>query len=391
MAVKHAKVSAVADGADATLVQPSDWNSSHTIEDNTITTAMVAADAVTYAKMQNISATQRVLGRNTAGAGDTEEVTAAQILDWVSSTNGVLLTRSVSGGWSAAENVGIDVDGDLLLTEEPTPTTPAAGKAKVYAAKVADRTMPAWLGVTGIVTPIQAMFGSKSVALWTPVTNGNTMQTQGISASLVGTATARVPSTTNLFTSSRRIGYVSGAIAGNTTNLRFINPYLWRGNAAGLGGFHAVFRWGWSDAVLVATGRGFAGLWSGTAGAPTDVDPDTLTNIIGVGNNSGDTNLQLYAAGAVAQARVDLGVNFPAQTVSTDWYELHLYSPPNGSTVGYKLIRLNTGHTAVGTISVVANLPSNTTLLGPIVHRSNGGTAAAVGVDIGGYYSETDA
>jgi hypothetical protein len=44
--------------------------------------ATISAGAVTYAKMQNISATQRLLGRNTAGAGVTEEVTATQVLDW---------------------------------------------------------------------------------------------------------------------------------------------------------------------------------------------------------------------------------------------------------------------------------------------------------------------
>lgn len=37
--------------------------------------ATIANDAVTYAKMQNISATDKLLGRSTAGAGDTEEIT----------------------------------------------------------------------------------------------------------------------------------------------------------------------------------------------------------------------------------------------------------------------------------------------------------------------------
>lgn len=41
--------------------------------------ATIANDAVTYAKMQNVSATSRLLGRVTAGAGDPEELTAAQV------------------------------------------------------------------------------------------------------------------------------------------------------------------------------------------------------------------------------------------------------------------------------------------------------------------------
>jgi len=41
--------------------------------------ATIANNAVTYAKMQDISATSRILGRITAGAGDTEELTAANV------------------------------------------------------------------------------------------------------------------------------------------------------------------------------------------------------------------------------------------------------------------------------------------------------------------------
>jgi len=44
---------------------------------STVATADIDNDAVTYEKMQNISATQLLLGRNTAGAGNTEELTPA--------------------------------------------------------------------------------------------------------------------------------------------------------------------------------------------------------------------------------------------------------------------------------------------------------------------------
>ena len=40
-----------------------------------IETAELADDSVTYAKLQNVSATDRILGRSTAGAGDAEEIT----------------------------------------------------------------------------------------------------------------------------------------------------------------------------------------------------------------------------------------------------------------------------------------------------------------------------
>ena len=46
-----------------------------TIAAGAIVTADLANDAVTYAKLQNVSATDRLLGRSSAGAGDVEEIT----------------------------------------------------------------------------------------------------------------------------------------------------------------------------------------------------------------------------------------------------------------------------------------------------------------------------
>lgn len=45
-----------------------------TIESDAVTNAKIANGAVTYPKMQDVSATDRVLGRSTAGAGDVEEI-----------------------------------------------------------------------------------------------------------------------------------------------------------------------------------------------------------------------------------------------------------------------------------------------------------------------------
>ena len=65
MAIKHPFTSAKADGGDTTLVQPSNWNANHTID----------AATITYAMIQNVTATDKLLGRSTAGAGVVEEIT----------------------------------------------------------------------------------------------------------------------------------------------------------------------------------------------------------------------------------------------------------------------------------------------------------------------------
>ena len=44
-----------------------------------VTTAKLGDDAVTYAKIQNVSATDRILGRDSSGAGIIEEITPANV------------------------------------------------------------------------------------------------------------------------------------------------------------------------------------------------------------------------------------------------------------------------------------------------------------------------
>jgi hypothetical protein len=57
----------------------------------------IAAGVVTYAKMQNVSATSRILGRKTAAAGSTEECTLSDVLDFVgSAAQGDILYRGAS-------------------------------------------------------------------------------------------------------------------------------------------------------------------------------------------------------------------------------------------------------------------------------------------------------
>lgn len=74
----------------------------------------IANDAVTYAKMQNVSATSRAIGRNTAGSGDPEEVTMSQILDWVgSAAQGDILYRD-SSSWA---RLGAGTSGQALVTQ----------------------------------------------------------------------------------------------------------------------------------------------------------------------------------------------------------------------------------------------------------------------------------
>jgi hypothetical protein len=127
--------------------------------------------------------------------------------------------------------------------------------------------------------------------------------------------------------------------------------------------------------------------------APTNVQPSTLTNCIGVGQGASDTNLFIYYGGSAAQTPIDLTSTFPTGTSNTDLYELTLFAPPtSNNTVYYQVRRLNTGDVATGTLTGTAGtvLPLNTTVIGYRAWRTNNATATAVNLAIVGVYCETD-
>ncbi len=92
-----------------------------------------------------LAASQRVLGRNTAGAGDAEEVTAPQILDWIGATQGQILYRGASA-WSP---LAPGTAGHVLTSggAGADPAWAAAGGASP-SLSLADAAAPATLNLT---------------------------------------------------------------------------------------------------------------------------------------------------------------------------------------------------------------------------------------------------
>ncbi len=278
---------------------------------------------------------------------------------------------------------------DIVGFADTSISTPTDG-VRVGAASIAERSMLASVDSGGHLTPTQPSFWGKKVGRWAPV-GATTILSDGIATATVqGTITTRDPTAVNFGRSLRRVGAVSAAGAGNSAGWgpAGATNQFWRGSLAGTGGWFKSFRFMISDAVIVDATL-FVGLFPAAviAGA---AQPSTLVNCLGVGCNTGDTTLRLYASGAVAQPRIDLGADFPVNTTNVDVYELITQCAPNGADIKYTVNRLNTGHTVSGTISAAASLFANNVFVSPKVHRSNAAIAAAVGIDLVNLYIETD-
>mgnify|MGYP000063484624 FL=1 len=330
----------------------------------------------------------------TAGTNTTQLATTAFVTTAVGAISGGspggssgLVQYNNAGAFGAAANLSIDASGNPVLATS-TPTTPASGSVSLYAADLAGRPMPAAKGPSGAASALAPHLGMARRMEWTAVNNSGTLGAYGGTLTTAGTATARAIAGGSYFSLSRRISGLSASSAGSSAEFRHNQLSYCLGDAAGAGGFTFVARFAIADAAAVANARMFAGFY-GSAGAIASVDPSTLLNIIGVGCDAGGTNLVImHNDGAGLATTVSLGANFPTNTRSTDVYELALYCPPNGSSVGYRVRRLNTGDELSGTLS--SNLPAGATLLSPHVWRNNGSTALAVDIALMGLYVESD-
>lgn len=303
---------------------------------------------------------------------------------------GQVLYQSAPSVTSFATGVLVDANGSLQLTSDVTPVTPTSATAMgLFAENYASRNIPSYVNSVDVATPLQSHIGHKSVYSWAAVANSTSFTVFGSSQpSKTGTLAARVVATTNLFTSMRRIGITSGAGTGSSLNLYAPDLTFWLGDAAGLGGFYAVFRFGVSDPATVANARMFVGLYanSSTIG---NVNPSTLVNMVGIGCEAGATTLSIYTNdGSGTASEVSLGANFPSQTLSADVYELILYCTPNATSINYEVTNLSSGASSQGTLTT--QLPANTQLLSPHFWRNNGTTARAVALDVASLYIETD-
>jgi hypothetical protein len=123
--------------------------------------ATIANNAVSYAKLQDISATSRVLGRKTASAGDTEECTLSEVLDFVG---------------SAAQ-------GDILYRGASTWTRLAAGTSGHYLKTLGSGANPEWAAVSAS--------GGGSTNVWIPASAWIPRTTTGCGVDSTETSTNR--------------------------------------------------------------------------------------------------------------------------------------------------------------------------------------------------------
>lgn len=189
----------------------------------------------------------------------------------------------------------------------------------------------------------------------TEVTSGGVVM--GTTASTIARS---VSSTNYAFKQVRKGFYGSVVSAGRYTGTRG-SALLWYIG----GGFKYVCDFYISDTAYGSGCRQFYGV----AGQTTDLGysdsilVSSLVNIIGVGSDALDTNLQVFHNDATGTAtKVDLGINFPANRTAgaalTTVYSIELYNGSESTEVKYCVRNKETGDVAMGILTT--NLPLHT-------------------------------
>lgn len=323
-----------------------------------------------------------------------EPAEAAQLLDALPGGSSGEVQYNNAGAFAGAADVEIE-GGQLRLLNISTPTVPATGGMKLYGRSLGGRSVPSFMGPSGLDSVLQPHIGRNRVATFKAAGNNGAAAGETVSGMLIATtgtrSTANV-ATTNRHTRMARVDYLV-TVAALTAVAGFraaALQYTLGASTAGDGGFHMVYRWGPATGVATTTTRAFAGML-GSVAAPTDVQPSTLLNMCGMGWDAADTNIQfMHNDGAGAATKIDLGASFPVPTVDrTSVYDITLFAPPGTTqSLSYEVTDLVSGAVATGTVTT--NIPAVGTLLAPYNYMSVGGTSSVVGIAVMGLYVESD-
>jgi hypothetical protein len=219
---------------------------------------------------------------------------------------------------------------------------------------------------------------------------------------VTGTATLANLAITNFHQSMPRVeAAVTTAAVGAVAGWRGGQNTLRRGGGSGgiknsNGGFRFLMRFGIGRGIAANTSRRlFAGLGTSIA-APTNVDPSSITNIIGVGADTADANWQIMTRGAGAVLKTNTGIPKAVGADNEATFELQMFSRTNNLGTSEVIISFRdiTSGFALSSSpfiqTVTTNIPTEDDFLSPRLWGSTGATSATIGLSLMEIIAETE-
>lgn len=286
----------------------------------------------------------------------------------------------------ASRLLQLDNNRNIPLAETlAEPAAPASGLS-MFVRLRANRRLLTIMDPDGIDTVLQPQLWGSRVMLMLPG-SGTTLGSFGLAPTTAATLSHPAPATTSLAESLYRTRFSCSTTAGNASGARDAVNSVWRGNAAGAGGFFSHVRF-CSGSISLAGGQKIVGFSSSTAALGGE--PSALADVLGMLKDTGDTNWQFARrTGSGTVQKVNLGVAVANNQV----FDLTIYCPPNGSTIYVRIVQYTSiggAQTVLLDTSYTTDIPAAATLLGRHFQVRNGTTAAADNLDLVRWYLESD-
>lgn len=283
------------------------------------------------------------------------------------------------------------------------PAAPAASHGKLWMFEYMSGGLVRlkWMGPSGVDQVAQAAIYNNGVQAFKPAsgTTGTGINPFGVAWTSNGTVTHPTPASTAPAISNqmRRTRYANVV----TTTNQQLGPRMntvaemafWRGNAAGLGGFYFFTRF-IVELYPASTVRIFAGLTGAGATSSVCISDTVVNNTCGLWHDTTDPSTGAGAFNLVTRNTVTTtktAITLANAIAAGNSYDFHMYCPPNGSTIYYRLVDLV--NNVVYTGSTGTTLPTATVFMTPQVQMSNGTaniTVTTVAIGVASIYVESD-
>lgn len=279
--------------------------------------------------------------------------------------------------------------GILLNNVTAEPSAPAANNIEFYASKISGRSLPKWISPAGHSFINQPAFISANLILWSP-----TAATAGLwygagGGTPGGTFTQLEPTTTNLYTVSRRGKWTNVVTTTNqSVGPRTSTAIFFSSTTAGMGGFFFYCRFGVE--AITTNCRWFVGL-TATAAILAN-DPSAAVNIVGFGFDAGDSSVLSFMHNNGSGTAVKTSITGLPSFAANQGYEAYIYMKPgDNTTIYYRLDNINLGTTIVDS-SIASEVPVDGTKMFAVAECGNAANTVAnvVGIGVNEIYIETD-
>ena len=263
---------------------------------------------------------------------------------------------------------------EVIAAKSADATPPSTGNLTTYVRKLAGRETFCGIGQKGLARYLEFLEASSCRGGWRtgPAAAGTFFCIDG---SIAGTNAFPATAITNRYTMMRRSTFANVVTTQNQqVGFATTTASFFRGNAAGIGGFMFICRFGFDT---IKTGeRAFIGLTR--TGWNIGVDPSSIINTLGFGFDLGDTAWTfMHNDGSGTATKDAIGGQATLATNNTGFIA-YIFAYPNDTVVYYRLDDLIQGTTLVDS-STNTDLPVNTTALIALVVMSNGTANTAAG------------